>query len=79
MNPLIPIQVDLAVFAAVKVFFLISFALYVAFAFIATRQIHIMKKTVITPLSGFVTLLGYIHFFLAIAALVITYLVLVGY
>jgi hypothetical protein len=60
-------------YLVVKVFALIGFSLYVAFAFIATRQIHLMRKTVITPLSGFVALLGYAHFFLAIAALVFVY------
>jgi hypothetical protein len=66
-------QIAQTLYLIVKLFALIGFSLYVAFAFIATRQIHIMRKTVITPLSGFVALLGYLHFLLAIGALVFVY------
>jgi hypothetical protein len=79
MFPPIPIEVNNTIYMLVKLFTLIGFSLYLAFAFIATRQIHLMRKTIITPLSGFVTILGYAHLFLAICALVFAYFFLAAY
>lgn len=77
MLPQLPyFSVNTVVLDVVKVLFLVGFVLYVIFAFIATRQIDIMRKTVITPLSPFIQLLGYLHLFLSIAALVFVYLYL---
>ena len=52
------------------ILFLLAFLLYVIFAFIATRQIDLMKKTLKTPFSGAVHLLGLIHFFIAVAVFI---------
>ena len=35
---------------------------YVVFSFVVIRQISVMKKTLITPISFNITLLGWIHF-----------------
>lgn len=69
-----PVVFDNALFSLVKAFFIIGFILYVIFAFIATRQIQVMRKTVETPLSGFITLIGYAHLLLAILAMVVVLL-----
>lgn len=50
-----------------KLLFILSALLYVFFAGIVIRQIHLMKETVHTPFSPYVLLLGYAHFALAIA------------
>ncbi len=49
-----------------KILFILSAFLYVFFAGIVIRQIHLMKETVHTPFSPYVLLLGYAHFALAI-------------
>ena len=49
-----------------KLLFVVSFALYVAFAFVMTRQITIMRKTIITDFSPMFTIVGYIHLLAAI-------------
>lgn len=59
--PSVVISIDTAVFSLIRIAFLIGFGLYVAFAFIAVRQIEIMRKTVETPLSGVIRLVGYAH------------------
>jgi hypothetical protein len=60
------------VYLFVEGMFLIGFGLYVIFAFIAARQIDNMRKTVITPLSTFIQILGYLHLLLAIGAFLFT-------
>jgi hypothetical protein len=42
------------------------FGLYAVFAFIVTRQIHIMRKTVITEFSSVLRVIGYLHFGVAV-------------
>lgn len=53
---------EVIILSLIKLLFLLAFGIYVAFAFIATRQIRIMRKTVITPYSDVVELIGYVHF-----------------
>jgi hypothetical protein len=74
MNPiLLPILGNLSITTAllmmVKIFFIIGGSLYFVFSLVAIRQISIMRKTLITPLSPLVTLLGYIHLVLTLGAL----------
>jgi hypothetical protein len=69
LNPS-PVVVDQVLLGAIKLMFLIAFGLYIAFAFIATRQIQLMRKTVVTSLSPFITLLGYAHLVLSILAFI---------
>ena len=45
----------------VKLFFIVGGLLYLVFSFVVVRQIAIMKRTIITPLSPLVTTLGYVH------------------
>ncbi len=53
-----------------KVFFILAGILYLIFAFVVTRQIHVMRSTVITPSSEIIRLLGLIHLVLAFGVLV---------
>lgn len=52
--------------SGIKILFIIAFGMYVIFSFIVSRQIHTMKKTLVTTFSGWVTLLGYVHLSVAI-------------
>lgn len=63
-----PLALEMIILSLIKILFLVGFGIYVAFAFIATRQIGIMRKTIITTFSPVVTILGYMH--LAAAVLV---------
>ncbi len=49
-----------------KWLFVIGFGLYVVFAFIVTRQISIMRSTLISTFSYLLTVVGYIHLLIAI-------------
>lgn len=55
---------------AMKWMLIVCFALYVAFAFVVTRQIKIMRNTLITPFSPVMTTLGYVHFGVALVCLI---------
>jgi hypothetical protein len=57
----------------VKILFLTGFFFYAIFAFIAVRQIDIMRKTVITPLSPIVQIIGYLHLLLAVGAFIFAF------
>ncbi len=46
------------------------FAMYVAFAFIVTRQIHIMRKTLITSFTPVLRVIGYAHLAVSLALFV---------
>jgi len=48
-----------------KLFFVASAILYLVFALLVVRQIDLMKKTLITPISPAITTLGIIHLGLA--------------
>lgn len=60
----------------VKWLFLALFFFYVVFAFVVTRQVTIMRKTLITPFSPVLTTVGYIHLAVAIIFFVFFLLVL---
>jgi len=76
MNQINAVNVNMAVFGAIKLFFLIGFFLYILFAFLAVRQIEEMRRTVITPLSPIIQIVGYIHLLLAIAAFLFAFMYL---
>lgn len=61
-----PDSTEALLISAIKLLFLLAFGLYAIFAFIATRQIRIMKRTVITSFSSVVDLIGLIHLGLAL-------------
>ena len=48
-----------------KVLFVLAVFLYLVFAFVVTRQIKIMRSTVITPFSPVVRIIGYVHLLIA--------------
>jgi hypothetical protein len=60
----------------VRIIFYIGFFFYVIFAFIALRQIELMRKTVITSFSTAVLLLAILHLFIALGALLFAFIVL---
>jgi hypothetical protein len=77
MLPQLPyFSVNSLLMQIVQILFLIGFALYIVFAFIATRQIDVMRKTVVTPLSPFIQVIGYLHLLLAIGAFFFVFLIL---
>lgn len=47
--------------SGMKILFMLAFGMYVVFSFVALRQIHTMKNTLVTPFSGVVQMMGYIH------------------
>ena len=70
------LNVDTAVFSIVKILFLLGFFLYILFAFLAVRQIEEMRRTVITPLSPIIQVVGYVHLLLAIGAFLFVFMFL---
>lgn len=70
-------SLNMLLLSGVRLLFYIGFFLYVVFAFIALRQIEVMRKTVITPFSAIVFFLGFAHLLLAIVALLFAFVVLV--
>lgn len=69
-------QTEQILLSFIKLLFLLAFGIYVLFSFVATRQISIMRKTVITTFSNVVTILGYVHLTLSILVLVLSYFLL---
>jgi len=64
------LSIDALVFGFIKILFLIGFFLYILFAFLAVRQIDEMRRTLITPLSPIIQIIGYLHLLLAMLAFV---------
>lgn len=60
----------------IRIIFYIGFFFYVIFAFIALRQIEVMRKTVITPFSPVVLALGFVHLLVAFGALGLAFITL---
>lgn len=52
-----------------KYLLILASVLYLVFSFVVIRQISIMKKTLITPVSGSISLLGWLHFGFALLVL----------
>jgi uncharacterized membrane protein YidH (DUF202 family) len=50
-------------------FFIIGGILYIIFAIVVIRQIHVMKKTLITTFSPVIEIIGYIHLILSVLVL----------
>ena len=50
----------------IKIMLITGALLYLIVSFIMIRQIQIMKSTLITPLSGILQLLGFLHLLFAI-------------
>ncbi|PIR58821.1 MAG: hypothetical protein COU69_03410 [Candidatus Pacebacteria bacterium CG10_big_fil_rev_8_21_14_0_10_56_10] len=54
----------------VKILFVAAAAIYAVFALVMVRQIHVMRHTLFTSLSGVVRILGYVQLVLAGAVLI---------
>ena len=78
INQYVPASVNAnaVLLGSLKVVFLIGLVLYALFAFVATRQIDIMSKTLDTPISTSVRLIGYIHLLVAIGLLIFVFVTL---
>ena len=48
----------------IKGMFLVGILLYFIFSIIVVRQIHVMKRTIVTPFSPIVLMIGYSHLIL---------------
>ena len=59
-----------------KIMLIMGGLLYVAFAAIAIRQVHIMRSTLITRFSSFVQIASFVHFALAILVLISYFMLL---
>lgn len=55
----------------VRVLFYIGVGLYLLFAGVVVRQISLMRNTLVTPFSGTLKAIGYLHLLLALFAFVI--------
>jgi len=66
-------SIDSLVFNFIKILFLIGYFLYILFAFLALRQIEEMRRTVVTPLSPAIQIIGYAHLLLTILAFVFAF------
>jgi hypothetical protein len=74
--PFTPTDLNVVLLNGVRVLFYIGFFFYVIFAFIALRQIEIMRKTVVTPFSPVVFIIGLLHLLLAVGALFFAFMTL---
>ena len=70
LNDISNLPINILFFQILKILFIVGFGLYAIFAFVTTRQIEIMRQTVVTPLSNAIRLVGYIHLFVAIGMIV---------
>jgi len=67
----LPVGVGDFVLLSVKTLFIIGALLYLVFAFVVTRQIQVMRSTVITPFSTTVQILGFVHLLMTLAVLIL--------
>ena len=56
-----PDSISALFLTGIKGMFLLGVLIYFLFALIIVRQIHVMKKTLITPFSPIVQTVGYTH------------------
>lgn len=59
-----------------KILFVLAAMFYVGFAFVVTRQIKIMKTTLITTISPTITFVGYLHLIFSVLVLIMFLLIL---
>ena len=60
----------------VKIGMLVLELFYLSFSFVLIRQLHVMAKTLIVPVSKVFRIMVYIHFILALGILVLTLILL---
>jgi ABC-type multidrug transport system permease subunit len=61
---------------ALKVLFVVGFGVYTIFAFVVTRQISNMRRTLSTTASAPIRFVGYVHLLAAIGLFLLALLVL---
>lgn len=76
LNQLNQFSMGNVLFNVVKIFFLIGFFLYILFAFLVVRQIEEMRRTVVTPLSPIIQVVGYLHLLFSIVAFLFVFIYL---
>lgn len=59
-------SLEVTILWIVKALFLAGAFLYLIFSLLVTRQIDLMKKTLITSMSGTITLFGWLHLLIAL-------------
>ena len=69
------LTIDSLMMSLLKLFLIVGGLLYIVFAFVAVRQVSIMKKTLITEISPFITTIGLTHLIAAIS--VVAYFILI--
>lgn len=60
----------------VKVFFVVITILYAVFSFMVVRQVSLMNETFSSPLNKLFAFLSWVHFFVAVLAILIVFIVL---
>ncbi len=70
-GPVLPDSATAFIYLCLKALFILGAMIYLIFAFVVTRQIHVMRSTVITPQSGLMQLLGLLHLILAFGVLIL--------
>lgn len=70
------LTMDSALMLVLKLFFIVGGLLYFVFSLVVVRQIAVMKKTLITPLSPTVTAIGYIHLIATVISITFFLLIL---
>lgn len=60
----------------VKIFFMAISVIYAIFAFMVVRQVDLMNSSFTSSLHQFFTFLAWVHFFTALLAIVLVFLVL---
>lgn len=70
-TPVFPDSAMSLFYLLLKVIFIVAALLYLIFSFVVVRQIHLMRSTVITPLSSFIQIVGYIHLLLSLGVVLL--------
>lgn len=60
----------------VKIFFIAVSILYAVFSFMMVRQVGLMNKSFTASLHGFFTFLVWVHFFIALLAVALVFILL---
>lgn len=71
-----PSQLQDTFWAGFKILVLLAFLLYILFAVIVVRQVHLMAKTFVTSAEPFLKLLAYIHLLFSLGVLFFAYIIL---
>lgn len=71
-----PAEVQNAFWVGFKILVLLAFLLYIFFAVIVVRQVHLMSKTFVTSAEPLLKLLAYTHLLFALGILFFAYVIL---